>query len=143
MPAIVNRGSRSRKITTVASPTQTGLVVTSAALDATEVYSSELIQAVKWAARNSPARNAIARLRGESRANFLAPGRQRKRQQHQARQHHPPGRDRQRGDAVLLGVADQDGRGTGGDHTHQQHQERDCASQEATQGVAPLRPSAA
>jgi hypothetical protein len=60
MPAIVRAPNRSRRRNTVARPTQIGFVVTSAALDATDVYSKELIQVTKWAARKAPATPAIS-----------------------------------------------------------------------------------
>lgn len=47
MPSSVVQCNRSRKKKSEAIPTQSGLVETSAALLATEVYSSELIQLAK------------------------------------------------------------------------------------------------
>ena len=50
MPASAAGVSRSRNTSSDASPTQSGLVVTSTVLLATEVYSSELIQDQKCTA---------------------------------------------------------------------------------------------
>ena len=69
MPPIIMREGVSRKMKNEARPIHKGLVVTSAVLDATEVYSSELIQVAKCSARKKPAASAIATCRRVSRAS--------------------------------------------------------------------------
>ena len=58
MPASRNRFGTSRNSRNEAMPIQSGLVVTSEADEATEVYSSEVIQVPKCAARHRPAASA-------------------------------------------------------------------------------------
>ncbi len=59
MPPIIIFVGVSRKIRKEARPIHSGLVVTSAVLEATEVYSSELIQVAKCSARKKPAASAM------------------------------------------------------------------------------------
>ncbi len=67
MPTSAAAAGRSRKKIAEANPTQSGFVVTSAALLATDVYSSEEIQVQKCMARNSPDSRHRPRSRRHSR----------------------------------------------------------------------------